>query len=373
MRTSWLRLPLYGLLALGLSLSACDSAETNPNDDIPADPDVAPPAEATGSLIPSIALDEIDPSNPDRIPLVIGGVAYDAGGLSVVDYDEENLTVVVDGRVQGKKISESSAGLRADIVFVIDNTGSMGGAIFGVRESVLSFIGAIEASGQDIRAGVVAYNDNLPETFESGVPVTDTRAHAAVYGFVDLTSDFAEADTLYQFIENLPATGGGDGPELAIGGLDYARRAFSWRPGAQQIYIVITDVTTWGGGYTSFPNSKGIDAGYPTAEELARTVRDEGGVIHTYSPDNGDDPFFSDGEHDVRDFSTGTGGIWTEFDFSGGLDLTTLGIIETTLASSRVEFVRDSDGVTPRTVRVVVRVEEGGEVFDGERTVTLTF
>lgn len=381
-----------GLLSLLLSafmlctFTACDSGDDEgPNDDIPADPGTTPPPLADGPLIPSITLGDIDPSNPARIPLVIGGVAYDdatgtnrlmarsAGPdeLVVVEYTDENLTIVVDGVVQGKLISESSADLKADIAFIVDNTGSMGGEITGVRASILDFLNQIEAAGQDISAGIVAYNDNLPESFDSGVPVSDTRAHAAVYGFEDLSTDFTMASPLVEFIENLPATGGGDGPELAFGGLDYARRAFSWRSDAQRIYILITDATAWGRGFT-IPNSKGIDEDYFTDVSLGELVRDAGSVIHVYSPDRSAFPPTAP-EYDVRALADLTGGIWNELDRSGEFDLTELGIIETTLASSLIEMERDDDSVRARDVRVHVRVTDGERLVDGERTVRLTF
>ncbi|MEL7363948.1 MAG: hypothetical protein AAFN13_17870, partial [Bacteroidota bacterium] len=174
-----LRLFSILLLSLFLTLPACDSndEEDDPNSDIPADPDTPPPPAADGALIPSIALGEIDPDNPGRIPLVIGGVAYNSetglarfpatssarlgssSTFTVVDYTDDNLFIVEDGVVQGKVISVGAEGLKSDIVFVIDNTSSMGDEITGVRASMLDFIEVLETAGQDVTAGVVAYND----------------------------------------------------------------------------------------------------------------------------------------------------------------------------------------------------------------------
>lgn len=188
------------------------------------------------------------PENPARIKLTIGGLLGPDGEPIV--YDTSKVTIVEDGVVKGYKITlGEDAGLKADIVFVIDNTASMGPAIAGVRASVLSFLDAIRGSGQDIQAGLIAFNDNIaPGDTSSGVDVTDLRAHAAVYSFHDLTDTYDEPSPLYQQIANLPAVAGGDSPELCFGGLDYARRTFGWRSGAQRIYIVITDITSWGQG-----------------------------------------------------------------------------------------------------------------------------
>jgi len=354
------------------------------NGDIPNDPGTEAPPTANGPLIPAITLGEIDPANPTRIPLIVGGVAYtrqgdgfaaqlsDGPGIVVVTYDDSNLTVVVDDVVQGKRITKGSGGIKTDIALVIDNTGSMGGEIAGVRQSILSFVDALRSGGQDIRVGAVAFNDGLPASFNSGVAVADSRAHPAVYGFVDLTADLATGGDLYRFVASLRAHDPGanfDLPELALAGADYARRAFDWRSDAQRVYVLVTDAAAWGVGF-AVPNNKGIDADYFSDQSLGTLLQSEGSVVHVYSPAFNPLP---PPQYDMRTLATLTGGVWTELARGGVFDLTTLGIIETTLASSRVEFVRDGSEMREHTVRVVVRVDDGGQVYEGERTIRATF
>jgi hypothetical protein len=369
---------LAGSLLIGLA--GCDGAGAvnDRNADIPADPGTAPPPPATGALSPSLTLGQIDPDNPDRIPLVVGGVSIPSTGAgapaAVVEYSNDNLTVVVDGVVQGKRIARGADGLKADIAFVIDNTSSMGNEIMGVRSSVLSFLSALDASGADLTAGLVAFGDEMPDGFEPRVAEADLRARAAVYGFVDLSADVSASGQLYRFVEALPPVDPGtntDLPELALAGVDFARRSFSWRPDAQRIYILITDDRAWGRGFAS-PNRKGIDAAYYTAESLGISLRDEGAVVHVYSP-RYTPGSVSPPAYDVRALAARTGGVWNELDRRGAIDLTALGIIETTLATSLVEFVRDDAQRRERSVRAHVRVEYEGATYDGERTLTFTF
>ncbi|MEL6771225.1 MAG: vWA domain-containing protein [Bacteroidota bacterium] len=367
-------LGLLCFLFLFAVTAGCDTdgeEALDPNDDIPANPGTEPPPVATGPLSPSLTLGTIDASNTDRIPLVVGGLAVRLAdnSLQVVGYDDETLTVVVDGVVQGKRISEGMRGLSVDIAFIVDNTSSMSKEIFGVQTSLLSFTGELERSGQDVAAGIVAFGDEIPMGFAEGISPGDSRAQPAVYGFVDLDRDLT---VLSQFVENLRATDPGsnrDLPELGLAALDFARRTFSWRAGAQRVYVIISDDASWGRGF-GVPNNKGIDTDYFTSESLAQTVREEGSVIHVYSPQFS---LVSPPAYDMRVLADETGGIWTRLDRAGLFDLTTLGIIETTLASTLVEFVRDTPNRQLRTVRVHVSTVLDGERIDGERSVDITF
>lgn len=352
------------------------------NSDIPPDPDIAPPPRTLGPLIPSITLGEIDASNPARIPIIVGGVGYhedEAGTGSfykVIQYSQENLTIVEDEVVQGKLILEGST-LKADIAFIIDNTGSMRDEILGVRQSVLNFVEALQGGSQDISAGVVAFNDGLRVDFSNDVEASDSRAKPAVHSYIDLSSDFSESADLNAFISSLTAGDPGnnrDFPELAFAGVDYARRTFSWRDNAQRIYILITDDSAWGRGYPA-NNDKGIDEDYFTDISLGQILKDEGAVVHVYSPAPKPENRLSVGEYNVQPLAELTGGIWNELDRGGEFDLLELGIVDITLASARVEFVKNGDSQTTRArqVRVVVSVLNNGQIVNGERSIELVY
>ena len=368
----------YYITAVVLAVLVSCSAE-NLNADIPADPNVAPPPPVSGNLIPTITLGETRASNPGRVSLVVGGVGYQGAGegFEVVEYTQDNLTIVEDGVVQGKLLSEGSR-LSVDVVFVIDNTSSMTGEIAGVRSSVLQFVDVLRAGGQDVRAGVVAFNDGLSDDFANDVDVADRRAKPAIYGFRDLSEDLSEEGELYSFVATLPAADLGnnrDFPELAFAGLDFARRTLSWRDTAQRVYILITDDSAWGRGYSGSANDKGIDPDYFTDQSLGISLRDEGSVVHVYSPTPKSETALREGEYNVKPLADLTGGIWNELDRSGEFDLLELGITDVTLASTRVEFVKNGDpeAVVTRRLRVAVQVEDEGAVYGGERTIEVRY
>ena len=355
---------IAGLLASGLLLASCDSTSPSTNDDIPPDPGTAPPAAAptTGNYVPSaLAIQAPSSSNPTRVRLTVGGTV---AGLT---YNTSNLTVVEDGVVQGIKISSGSgASLKADLAIIIDNTGSMGSGITSVKNSVLELVTALRNSGQDVQVGVVAYNDNGVNDGDATytVPASDIASSAAVYGYRPLTSNLTTAGPIYDFVDNLPATGGGDTPELAFSGIDYARRYFNWRDGAQQVYILITDATSWGKNATS--TSRGIDASYPwTDVTLGEQLRGDGAVLHCVC--RNDATFLSTGEYNVRPLATATGGTFTTYS-SSGFDLTTLPILTVTANTVLVEFLTGNPGTT-HTVRVVVQAGANR----GERTLTTSY
>ena len=357
-------------LLLGL-VAACgkDGPTTPSNADIPEDPGTPAPALAptTGDFVPS-ALSVQDPSsrNPDRIRLTIGGTA---AGLP---YSASNVTVVEDGIVQGIKVSTGAAAkLKTDIVLVIDNTGSMSSGIESVKNSVLAFVTSLRGSGQDVQVGVVAYNDNGDNDGSTTyrVPASDVMATAAVYGYRPLTSNLTTTGPIYKFVDSLDATGGGDAPELAFSGIDFARRTFAWRDGAQRVYILITDITSWGQGATSDP-TRGIGTSYPwTDVTLGQQLRSEGSVVHCICPDNEDPAYLSTGEYNVRPLATITGGTFTPWGYSE-FDLMELPILGATASAALVEFLTDGEKGTTHTIRVVI---QKSATERGERTLTVEY
>ena len=99
-----------------------------------------------------------------------------------------------------------------DVVFALDTTGSMGGEIQEVQDRVRQLAVSISAArpGERIRYGIVAYRDRGDEYVTKTLP---------------LTADVATAGT---FLDELVATGGGDGPEAVVAALAAALREMPW-------------------------------------------------------------------------------------------------------------------------------------------------
>lgn len=161
---------------------SCDTAE-NPEDqntDIPADPTgVTVPTPTKNNVLPSASfttagsrvklnlLGLIDPTTNQPLTL-----SYDAANPQA-----SNIFVEEDGVVQGLKVSKVGTGnvLTADIVFLVDNSGSMGDEADSVAASIVAFATFLQASGLDVKFAVVGY-DSYPN---GGINFTNAQTLSA--------------------------------------------------------------------------------------------------------------------------------------------------------------------------------------------------
>lgn len=119
-----------------------------------------------------------------------------------------------------------------DLVFLVDETGSMGPYIDQVKAHLLELIDALKRSPlcTSLRLGLVTYRDHPPQdhTFASRV--------------VELTDD---TRAIRRAVRAMRASGGGDGPESVTDGLfDLVRLA--WRPGAARAVVWFGDAPPHG-------------------------------------------------------------------------------------------------------------------------------
>src|SRR5688572_23514986 len=103
---------------------------------------------------------------------------------------------------------------RAEVVFVLDTTGSMGGLLDGAKKKIWSIANELLKGSPkpDLRVGLVAYRD---------------KGDAYVTQVTDLTADL---DKIYETLLGFQAQGGGDGPENVRQALHDAVTKISWSP-----------------------------------------------------------------------------------------------------------------------------------------------
>ena len=150
----------------------------------------------------------------------------------------------------------SSSGAKADIVFVMDVTGSLSEEIAGLKNRALRFADSLAARGIDYRLGLVTFRDEIDEVH-------------------DFTSDAAEFKS---WIDGLYASGGGDVKENALEGLARAA-SLSFRATTQKIAILITDAEYHqageaGDGTTTY-----------TTESMIDLLNEKGIVTNVVGPD----------------------------------------------------------------------------------------
>ncbi|UCE10282.1 MAG: VWA domain-containing protein [Candidatus Thorarchaeota archaeon] len=153
-----------------------------------------------------------------------------------------------------------------DIVFVVDNTGSMGPYINAVKVKILEIIRTIkkEELVHRLRVGLVSYRDHPPED-ESFV----TKKY-------ELSPD---TSSIEGYVKEMVAHGGGDGPEAVCDALHVANRMEFLNESAK-VVILIGDAPPHGvePSGDNFPD--GCPDGHNWEEESQRAF-DIGVVIHT--------------------------------------------------------------------------------------------
>lgn len=101
-----------------------------------------------------------------------------------------------------------------DIVFLADNTGSMGGEIAAIQAQALALLSTLEASGADINYAVTSYfGDPSESSFYAAGNLGSNSSSASYNAITPFTGDIT---TVQAGINQWFASGGGDGPEAAI-------------------------------------------------------------------------------------------------------------------------------------------------------------
>jgi Mg-chelatase subunit ChlD len=152
-----------------------------------------------------------------------------------------------------------------DLVFLVDETGSMGAYIAEVKRRLLELIDALHAAPlcRSLRLGLVSYRDHPPED------------HSFVSRVVPLTDNLK---AIRKGVERMEAQGGGDGPESVTDGL-YDVVRLEWRPRAARVVVWVGDAPPHG----VEPRGDGFPKGCPCGHHWyaqAENCREMGIVIH---------------------------------------------------------------------------------------------
>ena len=128
----------------------------------------------------------------------------------------------------------------ADIVFVLDISGSMSDEIARVKNNMSEFARLIEEQGISARWSVVTYSD------EFDVPGDKEHEKSQFVNGVDWYTNASDAESA---ISTINTVYGGDEFEVAIDGLMFAHENLTTRRDARVFYILLTDA-----GYKSNNN-----------------------------------------------------------------------------------------------------------------------
>ena len=117
---------------------------------------------------------------------------------------------------------------RADILFVLDLTGSMGFAIKGIRDGIQRFAAQLATEKLDARIGLIGFRDIVDD---------NQRPFALSVNGQTFTKDY---DTFRTLVGRLKAYGGGDEPESSLQALALASEQ-PFRRDAARVLLLITD------------------------------------------------------------------------------------------------------------------------------------
>ncbi len=166
-----------------------------------------------------------------------------AADLFVLDIEEMDVRGMDNSEVfPGTEEDDTK---KADIVFVIDSTGSMEDEIDSVKAAVDGFVSTLEENNIDMRIGIVEYRDTTCDGADSTV--------------IHMTEDYSPwyytADDVVRVLSDIGVGGGSDMPETLIDALGYlAGDKMMFRSDARKFAFVLTDAsykTANTHGYTS--------------------------------------------------------------------------------------------------------------------------
>lgn len=196
--------------------------------------------------------------------------------------------------------------LPADVVFVIDTTGSMSGIINSVKASVASMAVNLASASSSFRVGLVEYKDDEDSPFQSRKVLdftTDLTAFTAALGSLD-------------------ADGGGDWPESVYSGLMTAFE-MPFRPGVKKSVIAIGDAP---------PKDPEPITGFTANQVIAKSLSIDPAQVFVSFDGSALDP---EDKTQLDKITNGTGGA-SFYDSTGGAKIT-----------DNVKAAIDKTGATP--------------------------
>lgn len=265
--------------ALGSTSCLSDGEDTiivengNPTD-IPSDSQADPNPSVTtnNATIPNIQYATVDEDGVSVLRIDMTGIQDQSTleWLRLLGTGEkgQNVWVEVDGKPKGVKVyntadDENATSVPVDLVFLVDNSGSMSDEANAIARDITSWAQKLEASGLDIHFGCVGYGGNVGANNYSYL-----EAAYGVTGALNLTS----YDVISEYLNERGETGtsrtkgfyGHDGTKLAqiasnseyskaggecgVQALRFADENFTFTDNSNRIYINFTDDANYHGG-----------------------------------------------------------------------------------------------------------------------------
>lgn len=337
-------------LFLVLAVAGCSSDDeptnpTNDNTDIPADPGGTAPATTINNVSPSATFGKTA-GNDRRIRMNLLGILDPATGQPITFAANQNIFVAEDNVLKGMKISPAGTGgsLLADVVFTVDNSGSMGQEADSVAVKIIAFVDFLQSRGLDLRVGVVGYDGEVTGAVNLTTgPLLSAYLTRAGRTGTSRTMGFSGGDSArFATIANTFASGVGG--ENGIVGIWFADSLFAWRGTAQRVYVNFTDEPTQPNNLVYW-STEGLCARWTPAKGTIHTVY-SADTLRTWTRLTAERPWA------LSQCAGGTAKFIPTN--AAGLDLTTLPVTGALASSSLVEFL-SSDPNRSHTLIITVK------------------
>ena len=160
----------------------------------------------------------------------------DEKGNTFTQYERVDKTTTVEITKTPPTVKKAGA---ADIVFVVDRSGSMGGTINTVRKNVNEFARNLAKDGVAARFGLATFSD---EVYGRKKGRTDEGTILTKFNESYFTSDPVE---LEKALAQVKLAGGGDSPETSTPALTQIVSTYDWSksPKSKKFVVLLTDAS----------------------------------------------------------------------------------------------------------------------------------
>jgi hypothetical protein len=331
------------------------SPATVGNEDIPKDPGGAAPATSFNNIQTIGATFSKTPGNEARIKINLLGISHPVTGQLIQLVPGSSLWITEDNLLKGVKLTSAGSGsvLNADVVFVVDNSGSMGEEADSIASKIIAFANYLQSSGLSVRVGCVGHGYNSDQMVYGAINLTDAQALSSYlnrYTGLMRTYGFSGSDSAKLAGAASAAFNSYSGGENSVIGISYADSLFSWRAGANRVYVIFTDEPTQPGGLQQW-STDGLIGRWSGAK----------GTIHTVYSSDTTSSWSALYYERPWDLSRRTGGTYKVIPYNAaGLDLTTLPVTGALATSVLLEYLTSNPNGTHNVV-VTVKAASGAD------------
>ncbi len=174
---------------------------------------------------------QIQSVESEKFPDVYANVLVDTLGTGINTLTASNFRIFENNDLQTNKVvitppGQSGGARLADIVFIMDNSGSMSGEQAAISDNVIKFVTDLNNSGVDFALGLCRYGQGA----SGGAPLIQDN------GILTKDPEYFKNEVWTRNIAS-----GGTEPGYAA--IKTSVNEFAFRPGAKKVIIIITDET----------------------------------------------------------------------------------------------------------------------------------